>query len=184
MRTFLFALFCLSISVISFAQETSKDKEIERLKLEIEKLRLENEILKNKSEQDFHPFIVNENGTITDTRSELMWTKYDFGNTMNPTSIPKDCEVGGYNDWRLPSRIELKGLYNSLGMMTKYIATDPNDRTIVPFEWQGSMYWSGDAGYDVNRDYTHYRFDFKTGKIRIFDYDYSPNFYVRLVRNN
>ena len=56
-------------------------------------------------------FIINDDGTITDSDSELMW--------MNPKKIKKSTiskalqmsvHYAGYDDWRLPSIFELKSI--------------------------------------------------------------------------
>jgi hypothetical protein len=60
-------------------------------------------------------FIDNKNGTITDTKTGLMWVSKDNGVPINWPDAKKYCEnlnVGGYSDWRMPTLTELATLYN------------------------------------------------------------------------
>jgi len=66
-------------------------------------------------------FIDNENGTVTDSATGLMWQEsYAYAETGNYCSwfeaedyiAQKNAEgFGGHNDWRLPDRLELQSLY-------------------------------------------------------------------------
>ncbi|MCP3900079.1 MAG: DUF1566 domain-containing protein [Desulfobacteraceae bacterium] len=53
----------------------------------------------------------NNNGTITDTATGLMWMKFDSGKGMDwddALKYAENFEYGGYNDWRLPNAKELQ----------------------------------------------------------------------------
>ena len=56
-------------------------------------------------------FLVNGDGTVTDTRTGLMWTQDDV--TASPVKYEAamqacaECHVGGYDDWRAPTVEEL-----------------------------------------------------------------------------
>ncbi len=53
--------------------------------------------------------------TWTDPNTGLMWARHDNGrdiNWANADAYCKNYSVGGYTDWRLPTRDELKGLYS------------------------------------------------------------------------
>jgi Protein of unknown function (DUF1566) len=59
-------------------------------------------------------FVENENGTITDTETGLMWVSKDNGAPINWPDAKKYCEnlnVAGYSDWRIPTLAELATLY-------------------------------------------------------------------------
>ncbi|MBF0541028.1 MAG: caspase family protein [Nitrospirae bacterium] len=63
-------------------------------------------------------YIDNEDGTITDTRSGLMWGRLDsfadLGKCLDwnmSKSYVKGLKTGGYSDWRLPTVKELRELY-------------------------------------------------------------------------
>jgi len=60
-------------------------------------------------------FIAYENGTVLDTRTNLMWAAKDNGEDINWYDAKKYCENyrgGGYTDWRMPTIDEPAGLYN------------------------------------------------------------------------
>ena len=60
-------------------------------------------------------FIAYDDGTVTDTRSGLMWATKDNGLDINWQDAKSYCENyrgGGYSDWRLPTQDELAGLYD------------------------------------------------------------------------
>ncbi|MBN2382539.1 DUF1566 domain-containing protein [bacterium] len=64
-------------------------------------------------------FIDNGDGTITDTQTQLMWTKKDSFLELNKGLNWEDSkkyvielQTGGYSDWRMPTRDEAKSLFN------------------------------------------------------------------------
>jgi ribosomal protein S27E len=147
-------------------------------------------------ETEFYPFVDNKDGTITDEVTGLMWTKKAY-KSSEPEFDAAECRVAGYLNWRLPTLVELKGLYNSLGLMTHYRATDSKDRTIHPFEWLSSVACSSDKRwaplmYSPN-DYSPVQseFDFSSGVGGNFRVPYTDgrmitvlgsSIYIRLVR--
>ncbi|MEI7639752.1 MAG: DUF1566 domain-containing protein, partial [Syntrophus sp. (in: bacteria)] len=61
-------------------------------------------------------FIAYSNGTVLDTRTNLMWASKDNGNNINWANAKSYCENyrgGGYTDWRMPTQDELAGLYDA-----------------------------------------------------------------------
>ena len=69
-----------------------------------------------------HPrFIDNQDGTITDTQTGLMWQEaYAYPETGNYINwydandyvrTLNEKKLAGYDDWRLPSRLEIQSLY-------------------------------------------------------------------------
>ncbi len=61
-------------------------------------------------------FISYDNGTVLDTRTNLMWALLDNGDNINWHDAKSYCDNyrgGGYNDWRMPTRDELAGLYDA-----------------------------------------------------------------------
>ena len=59
-------------------------------------------------------FIDNGDGTVTDTRTGLMWAAKDNGKDIDWPEAKRFCEnliLGGHSDWRLPTQDELEGLY-------------------------------------------------------------------------
>jgi hypothetical protein len=60
-------------------------------------------------------FIAYDNGTVLDTRTNLMWASKDNGRAVNWSNAKSYCESyrgGGYSDWRMPTQNELAGLYD------------------------------------------------------------------------
>lgn len=60
-------------------------------------------------------FIAYDNGTVLDTRTNLMWAAHDNGRDINWQDAKIYCEkyrIGGYKDWRMPTPDELVNLYN------------------------------------------------------------------------
>jgi hypothetical protein len=60
-------------------------------------------------------FIAYDNGTVLDTKTNLMWAARDNGNNINWADAKSYCENyrgGGYADWRMPTQDELAGLYD------------------------------------------------------------------------
>jgi hypothetical protein len=63
-------------------------------------------------------FVDHKNGTVTDTKTGLMWTREDsyvyLGRYLNweqSRSYVNKLSTGGYGDWRLPTVAELKEIY-------------------------------------------------------------------------
>ena len=73
-------------------------------------------------EDEVPAFVDNGDGTITDTRANLMWKKDDsfkeFGYGINWFEAQDYCEIlnekkfAGYEDWRLPSGEEAKSFFS------------------------------------------------------------------------
>ena len=60
-------------------------------------------------------FIAYDNGTVLDTRTNLMWAAKDDGRSIDWVDAKKYCENyrgGGYTDWRMPTTNELTALYD------------------------------------------------------------------------
>ncbi len=60
-------------------------------------------------------FIAYDNGTVLDTKTNLMWAAKDNGSEINWVNAKYYCENyrgGGYTDWRMPTQDELEGLYD------------------------------------------------------------------------
>jgi hypothetical protein len=124
---------------------------------------------------DGQVFLDNGDGTVADTKQNLIWQKGDAG-PMRWEDAVAHCEnltLAGKSDWRLPTRKEFKALFRALSDDDHVI-----DRRFPPFEWNGDRYWSGTV---VDPYYAAFLFDFRCGgepweaKNR--------QFYVRAVRS-
>ena len=75
-------------------------------------------------------FVNNEDGTISDKATGLMWQQADDGNTRNWESALQYCEnlnLAGHSDWRLPNAKELHSItdYTRCPDVTNSPAIDP-----------------------------------------------------------
>ncbi len=61
-------------------------------------------------------FADHTDGTITDTKTGLMWAAMDNGSPINWSDALSYCQKysgGGHTDWRMPTLAELKSLYDT-----------------------------------------------------------------------
>ena len=61
-------------------------------------------------------FIAYDDGTVLDTRTNLMWAAKDNDSNIDWSGAKSYCENyrgGGYTDWRMPTQDELSGLYDA-----------------------------------------------------------------------
>lgn len=92
------------------------------------------------AEADVERFVDNGDGTITDTRTNLMWTKdanpFGLMNWEEATAGCRSFSVSGIGGWRMPTINELTFMSYSIQLM----------RDGHPFTGiQPSDYWSGTA---------------------------------------
>jgi len=107
-------------------------------------------------------FVNNNDGTITDTQTNLMWADKDNGGDINWVNAKSYCE--GYNGsgksgWRMPTMEELLQLYNSsaYGSLIKrtgsYVwssETSGSDAASV-FFYSGNRSWARQSSGSNNR---------------------------------
>jgi hypothetical protein len=108
-------------------QQARLQKEKERQKRQAELLQRQKDRILRKRErfrarlgQADGRFVANEDGTVTDAHTGLMWSILDsqqeLGDCLNYDSAVayvEDLETGGYQDWRLPSAGDLAKIYKS-----------------------------------------------------------------------
>ena len=134
-------------------------------------------------------FTDNDNGTVTDNNTSLMWQKQDDGTTYNwyqasgtydatynpgSTDVCGSLVLGGYSDWRLPTKKELMSIVD-------YSIPSPGptiNATYFP-NTKSYYYWSSttDAGY-----YPVFAWGVHFGNGSDFHFGKNMGFYVRCVR--
>ena len=118
--------------------------------------------------------VINGDETVTDTTTGLMWQQATKG-TMNWQNALAYCEglkLGGYDDWRLPNKRELRSIVD-------YAEYDPAvDETYFP-DTVSSYYWSSTtrhADYTNNARVVYSKSGYDENTIKTY------NMYVRAVR--
>ena len=96
-------------------EETKKKEEVKDEKPKKVKKAKKAKILADETGRDGR-FIAYDDGTVSDTQTNLVWAAKDNGSDINWTNAKDYCENyhgGGYTDWRMPTQDELKGLYDA-----------------------------------------------------------------------
>jgi uncharacterized protein DUF1566 len=102
-------------------------------------------------------FVNHGDGTVTDTKTCLMWAAKDNGsliNWQNAFSYCKNYSGGGHTDWRMPTLVELASLY------------DPKDKNkggyhvTILIDITASSCWASDT-----RGHKAARFNFTYGSV-------------------
>jgi hypothetical protein len=100
-------------------------------------------------------FIVNDNGTVSDTATGLMWAAHDNGVSTTWKEAKEYCENyhgGGYTDWRMPTVDELAGIYdkNEAGYRPECAVYDWKVFITEKIHLSGCSPWaSGDHGAEA-----------------------------------
>ena len=90
-------------------------------------------------------FIAYHNGTVRDTKTNLMWVAKDNGTHINWANAKSYCENyrgGGYADWRMPTIDELAGLFDAT------ITDKKNYHKTYLIELTGCCPWASDTMRD------------------------------------
>ena len=121
-------------------------------------------------------FIDNKDGTVTDTKTNLMWQQDTIeGGLSFDEAITKAASLvcGGYSDWRLPTIQELQSIVD-------YSKVNPSiDTTYFP-NTLSSIYWSSSSTY-VDSTSNAWLVYFDYGLVYLLNK--TNSFYVRCVRN-
>jgi hypothetical protein len=130
----------------------------------------------------------NGNGTITETKSQLMWTKKDsfadLGKCLNwhgAKEYVASLSTGGHSDWRLPEVWEYGEIYDNTEsnvMAMDHDAENPLALSNLFADGAAYWYWSSEKGNCCAR--TAY---FVTGMAFVRTLDKCTNGGVRAVRN-
>jgi hypothetical protein len=117
-------------------------------------------------------YLDNDDGTITDTKTGLMWMKKDSylhsGHWLNWHEVHdyvrqlNDEGFAQHSDWQLPTREELKTLYESEKINSSQVGSEMKIHTDPIFEKNGTgSLWSGEE----NGRYNAFGVVFNTGAI-------------------
>ncbi len=92
-------------------------------------------------------FTDNNNGTVTDNVTGLMWQKTDNGESTWETALTNasTLTLGGYKDWRLPTPSELFSIFNHnngnpAALDTTYFPSNPSGA--AEYWWSSDVYGS------------------------------------------
>jgi hypothetical protein len=120
-------------------------------------------------------FVNNGDGTVTDTKTGLMWASKDNGSLINwqtARSFSQNYSGGGHTDWRMPTLAELISLY------------DPSDKNKRGYhvtkliDTSAASIWASDT-----RGYEAARFNFTYGQVCWLRQSYSGPTRVLPVRS-
>jgi len=131
-------------------------------------------------------FIDNNNGTITDQKTGLTWSKEDswqsdakwvsWDEAMDHIYHFRDIKFGGTSDWRLPIQEEVLSLYDPKVINTDKYGKEIHLHTAFPPGPLSTIWihepFTGNDGYIL---------DFKTGEIRTLYKSKSGRMAVRPV---
>ena len=99
-------------------------------------------------EYGVNQFVDNNDATVTDYGTGLMWATADLGYAMDwqtAITVAEETEIGGYSDWRLPDVKELQSLVDYSGT---YPAIDSEFFTCTELEEnEFYYYWTSTSAY-------------------------------------
>lgn len=135
----------------------------------------------------------NGDGTLTDSRSKLMWAQKDSYADLNKcltyTESLKYVEklnTGGNDDWRIPTTNELASIYDNTRENVMAWDHDPEYPLALDSKFADGAaywYWSSDCGTTELTECCAKTFYFVTGIIEMRRFELCNNGGVRAVRN-
>jgi hypothetical protein len=129
-----------------------------------------------RGEQTSHPLVDDQDGTVTDTATGLMWQKETAPGAFSWNEALAYCEnltLAGHEDWRLPTIKELRSL-------VRYDTFDPSIDSEFFTDTVSSYYWSATSNVTCRGGgvwYIHFSYGYSSDF-----YNESNSYHVRAVR--
>ena len=131
-------------------------------------------------------FIDNKDGTITDSKTQLMWMRedawqkeakwYTWDEAVELASYFNDIKLAGFQDWRLPNDEEIQSLYHPEASNQDKYGKEIHLFEAFPSGGLATVWLKGESGHEGTL------FDFKNGELRPLYKSKSGRMTVRLVR--
>lgn len=129
-------------------------------------------------------FVAYNNGTVIDTKNNLMWANRDNGLNINWKSAHNYCASynrGGHKDWRMPTHDELAGLYdNSKSRHSACDSNQPIGFATALINLSCYYLWASDLTPRTFRDPNAASIYFGNGKLYWYDQT-TEYFYFRIL---
>ena len=133
-------------------------------------------------------FVDNQDGTLTDTKTTLMWVQEDgwqregkwfsWDDARDWAIDMNGIKFCGFLDWKLPNEDEILTLYNPEEINKDKYGNDIYLETVFPPGCQATVWLKSEAGQDGTI------FDFKNGETRPLYKSKTGRMSVRLVRGD
>ena len=131
-------------------------------------------------------FIDNQDGTMTDSTTELVWMQEDawqkeakwftWDEAADLVHDLNNIKLGGFQDWRLPTEEEIQSLYHEKASNQDKYGKEIHLWPAFPSGGLATVWLKGESGQEG------ILFDFKNGEFRPIYKSKSGRMTVRLVR--
>jgi len=131
-------------------------------------------------------FIDNQDGTMTDSTTELVWMQEDawqkeakwftWDEAADLVHDLNNIKLGGFQDWRLPTEEEIQSLYHEKASNQDKYGKEIHLWPAFPSGGLATVWLKGESGQEG------IIFDFKNGEFRPMYKSKSGRMTVRLVR--
>ncbi len=131
-------------------------------------------------------FIDNQDGTMTDSATELLWMREDawqkeakwfsWDEAIDMSHYYNDIKLGGFQDWRLPTEDEIQSLYHEEASNQDKYGKEMHLWPAFPSGGLATVWTKSESGHEGTL------FDFKNGEFRPLYKSKSGRMTVRLVR--
>jgi hypothetical protein len=115
-------------------------------------------------------FTAYQDGTVLDTKTNLMWTARDNGAALSfpgAKAYATKASVGGYTDWRLPNSSELAALFDKSKTRKSYCAPAVDELGAVADDVHVTTEL---IHISCTRQWTAQATDAKAGSAKVFDF--------------